>query len=88
MTTSSRMTYAFARYIMVLSGRRRANSCYRDGGLPASKFFAKVHSTHGMPLNALVLTTALVVIFGCIFLGSSRCAQNVLDNSQFRSLLL
>ena len=46
-------------------------SC-RDGGLPASRFFAKVHSKHEMPLNALVLTTVLVVIFGCIFLGSSR----------------
>ena len=45
---------------------------YRDGGLPASRFFAKVHSRHEMPLNALILTTALVVIFGCIFLGSSR----------------
>ena len=56
MTTSSRMTYAFA----------------RDGGLPASRFFAKVHSKHEMPLNALILTTVLVVIFGCIFLGSSR----------------
>ncbi len=45
---------------------------FRDGGLPASRFLAKVHSKHEMPLNALILTTALVVIFGCIFLGSSR----------------
>ena len=40
-----------------------------------------------MPLNALILTTALVVIFGCIFLGSSRSAQNALNNYSFRSLL-
>jgi choline transport protein len=56
MTTSSRMVYAFA----------------RDGGLPASPFFAKVHKKLDVPLNALYLTTALVIIFGCIFLGSSR----------------
>jgi choline transport protein len=55
MTTSSRMTYAFA----------------RDGGLPASRIFARVHPTLDLPLNALYLTTALVVVFGCIFLGSS-----------------
>ncbi|KAK0509940.1 hypothetical protein JMJ35_007334 [Cladonia borealis] len=65
MTTSSRMTYAFA----------------RDGGLPASKFFAKVHDTHGMPLNALILTTALVVIFGCIFLGSSSAFNAIISAS-------
>ncbi|KAI4255110.1 MAG: hypothetical protein LQ352_002720, partial [Teloschistes flavicans] len=55
MTTSSRMTWAFA----------------RDGGLPASKIFAKVHPTLGLPLNSLLLTNACVIIFGCIFLGSS-----------------
>ncbi|KAL2037835.1 hypothetical protein N7G274_009309 [Stereocaulon virgatum] len=65
MTTSSRMTYAFA----------------RDGGLPASRFFAKVHSRHEMPLNALILTTALVVIFGCIFLGSSSAFNAIISAS-------
>ncbi|KAF4119312.1 Gaba permease [Geosmithia morbida] len=55
MTTSSRMTYAFA----------------RDGGMPFSSFFAKVHPTLEVPLNALVWTTAWVVIFGCVLLGSS-----------------
>lgn len=56
MTTSSRMTYAFA----------------RDGGLPFSRVFAKVHPKLELPLNALYLTVVLVIIFGCIFLGSSR----------------
>ena len=65
MTTSSRMTYAFA----------------RDGGLPASRFFAKVHSKHEMPLNALILTTVLVVIFGCIFLGSSSAFNAIISAS-------
>lgn len=56
MTTSSRMCYAFA----------------RDGGLPASPFFSKVHPKLNVPLNALYLNLALVIIFGLIFLGSTR----------------
>ena len=65
MTTSSRMTYAFA----------------RDRGLPASKFFAQVHPSLGLPLNALYLTTALVIIFGCIFLGSSSAFNAIISAS-------
>ena len=55
MATSSRMSYAFA----------------RDRGLPFSKILAKVHPGLDVPLNALLWTTAWVVIFGLIFLGSS-----------------
>ena len=55
LTTSSRMTFAFA----------------RDGGLPMSRIWWKVHPTLGVPLNALLLNVAIVVLFGCIFLGSS-----------------
>lgn len=65
MTTSSRMTYAFA----------------RDGGLPFSRIFAKVHSRLHLPLNALYLTTALVIIFGCIFLGSSSAFNAIVSAS-------
>lgn len=65
MTTSSRMTYAFA----------------RDGGLPASRWLAKVHPTLELPLNALYLTTVLVVIFGCIFLGSSSAFNAIISAS-------
>lgn len=48
-----------------------SNRC-SDGGLPASKFFATVHPTLKLPLNALMLTVFVVICFGCIFLGSSR----------------
>ncbi|OKL57582.1 hypothetical protein UA08_07277 [Talaromyces atroroseus] len=65
MTTSSRMVYAFA----------------RDGGLPASPFFAKVHKKLDVPLNALYLTTLLVIIFGCIFLGSSSAFNAIISAS-------
>lgn len=65
MTTSTRMTYAFA----------------RDGGLPYSRVFAKVHQRLDLPLNALYLTTALTVIFGCIFLGSSSAFNAIISAS-------
>lgn len=55
MTTSSRMTFAFA----------------RDGALPKSAIWWKVHPGLGVPLNALYLNVAVVVVFGCIYLGSS-----------------
>ncbi|KAI5919577.1 amino acid/polyamine transporter I [Camillea tinctor] len=54
MTTSSRMSYAFA----------------RDRGLPFSHILARVHPSLDVPLNALLWTAAWVVVFGCIFLGS------------------
>ena len=53
--TSTRMSYAFA----------------RDRGMPFSKFFARVHPTLDVPLNALLWTVGWVIVFGCIFLGSS-----------------
>lgn len=55
LTTSSRMTFAFA----------------RDGGLPLSRLWWKVDPKLGVPLNALYLNIAIVVLFGCIYLGST-----------------
>ncbi|SMQ47354.1 unnamed protein product [Zymoseptoria tritici ST99CH_3D7] len=65
MTTSSRMTYAFA----------------RDGGLPFSRYFARVHPTLDVPLYALGLTFAVVMVFGCIFLGSSSAFNAIVSAS-------
>ncbi|KAF9892832.1 hypothetical protein FE257_000421 [Aspergillus nanangensis] len=65
MATSSRMIYAFA----------------RDGGLPASPFFSKVHPKLKVPLNALYLTNACVIIFGLVFLGSSSAFNAIISSS-------
>lgn len=54
LTTASRLTFAFA----------------RDGGLPASKLWWRIHPTLGVPMNALYLDCFVVVIFGCIYLGA------------------
>ncbi|KAF1942893.1 amino acid transporter [Clathrospora elynae] len=65
MTTSSRMTYAFA----------------RDGGVPFSKFFAKVHPRLGQPLNSLMLSAGLTILFGLILIGSSSAFNALISAS-------
>ncbi|KAG8694449.1 hypothetical protein FRC08_008480 [Ceratobasidium sp. 394] len=65
MTGASRMTRAFA----------------RDNGLPFSRVFAHINSRFRVPLASLVLTTALCVIFGCIYLGSSSALNAILSSS-------
>ncbi|KAH8901610.1 gaba permease [Thozetella sp. PMI_491] len=65
MTTSSRMTYAFA----------------RDRGLPLSRIFAQVHPRLDVPLYALGWTTGWVILFGCIFLGSSSAFNAIVSAS-------
>ncbi|KAJ5404611.1 Amino acid/polyamine transporter I [Penicillium cosmopolitanum] len=65
MTTSSRMIYAFA----------------RDGGLPASFFFSRIHPKLQVPLNALYLNLVLVIIFGFILLGSTSAFNAIISAS-------
>ncbi|RDA84996.1 hypothetical protein CP532_3874 [Ophiocordyceps camponoti-leonardi (nom. inval.)] len=65
MTTSSRMIFAFS----------------RDGGLPASPVFAKVHPRLGQPLNGLALSSVVVVLFGLVFLASSSAFNAIMSAS-------
>ncbi|KAI1822927.1 amino acid/polyamine transporter I [Xylaria intraflava] len=65
MTTSSRMSYAFA----------------RDRGLPLSRHFAKIHPTLDVPLNALIWTAAWVIVFGLVFLGSASAFNAIVSAS-------
>jgi len=59
------MTYAFA----------------RDGGLPFSKVFARVHPKLDVPLEALGFTIVVVVVFGLIFLGSTSAFNAIISAS-------
>jgi amino acid permease (GABA permease) len=63
MATSTRMVYAFA----------------RDRGLPFSQTFAEVHPRWSIPVNALLLTNAVVVMFGLIYLGSTSALNAILS---------
>lgn len=74
------MIFAFARY--VIQGVDETSiiaNVDRDGGLPASRFFATVHPTLQLPLNALILTVVVVIIFGCIFLGSTSAFNAIIS---------
>ncbi|OOO12394.1 amino acid transporter [Aspergillus oryzae] len=53
----------------------------RDGGLPASPFFSRVHPKLNVPLNALYLTFAVITVFGLIFLGSSSAFNAIISSS-------
>lgn len=64
-TTSTRMTYAFA----------------RDNGLPLSRVFSRVHPRLALPLNALYLTMACVLLFGLIFLRSNSAFNAIVSAS-------
>ncbi|KAF8545062.1 amino acid permease-domain-containing protein [Trichophaea hybrida] len=50
MTSASRLVWAFA----------------RDGGLPFSPWLAVVHPTFGVPLNTLMVTLGVVMVYGII----------------------
>ncbi|KAG5659711.1 hypothetical protein KAF25_002270 [Fusarium avenaceum] len=43
----------------------------RDGALPYSHFWERVHPIFEVPVNALVLSATFITIYGLIFLGSS-----------------
>lgn len=82
MTTSSRMTYG------TTSCSRSSPTCAdvflafaRDGGLPFSRFFARVHKRLDVPLEALGLTVVVVLIFGLIFLGSTSAFNAIVSAS-------
>ena len=55
LTAASRCTYAFA----------------RDGAIPGYKLWSKVNHRLDMPVNALILSTVVDCILGCIYFGSS-----------------
>lgn len=65
MTTSSRITYAFA----------------RDNGLPLSNYLSRVNSKFNVPVNALILTSIIAVLFGCIYLVSTSALNAILSAS-------
>lgn len=66
---------------LLVSPSSTTNTERRDGGLPASKFFAKVHKRLDLPLNSLYLTTGLTIVFGCVFLGSSSAFSAIISAS-------
>lgn len=67
MTSVSRLTWAFA----------------RDNGLPFSKFFSHINSRLQIPLNALLLDTAIAVLILLIAIGSTSAFFAIVSLSTF-----
>jgi len=63
MTTASRMMWAFA----------------RDGGLPFSPWLAHVHTGLGIPLNALMITYATVVVYGLLSFAGAAALNSLVS---------
>jgi choline transport protein len=63
--TAGRLTWAFA----------------RDNGLPFSRFFAKVHPTLQVPVNASLLTMVFCAAYGAIYIGSTTAFNSFISLS-------
>ncbi|KFY47435.1 hypothetical protein V496_10670 [Pseudogymnoascus sp. VKM F-4515 (FW-2607)] len=53
----------------------------RDGALPFSSTWSKVHPTLHIPLNAQLAVTAIIAILGCLYLGSSTAFNALLGSA-------
>ncbi|KAF8243958.1 amino acid transporter [Wilcoxina mikolae CBS 423.85] len=65
MTSASRLVWAFA----------------RDGGLPFSSWLAAVHPTFGVPLNVLMVTLGVVMVYGMLFFAGSAALNSLVSAS-------
>ena len=61
LVTSSRIIWAFS----------------RDGGLPYSKVFAKVHPTLNAPVNATLLASVFIGLFGLLYIVSTTAYNSI-----------
>jgi choline transport protein len=71
---------AFTAQALMCASSRMSYSFARDHGLPFSRFFSIMHK-NGVPIPAVLLNTVCVVIFGCIYLGSSTALNAILSSS-------
>ncbi|OBT83148.1 hypothetical protein VE02_07242 [Pseudogymnoascus sp. 03VT05] len=53
----------------------------RDGALPFSSTWSKVHPTLRIPLNAQIAVTVIIAILGCLYLGSSTAFNALLGSA-------
>jgi choline transport protein len=61
--TAGRLTWAFA----------------RDGGLPFSATFARIHPTQKAPVNATILAAAVQIAYGAIYVGSTAAFNTIIN---------
>lgn len=63
--TTGRLAYAFA----------------RDGGLPCSEFFSRVHTKLQAPINATLACVVVIILYGLIYIGSATAFNSFISMS-------
>ena len=71
---------AFTAQGIMTASSRMSYAFARDRGLPFSRVFA-IMNRNGVPIPSVLLSTACVVVFGCIYLGSSTALNAILSSS-------
>lgn len=70
---------------LICSTSRTLFAFARDGGVPFSRTFAKIHPTLDVPVNAVLLTTALMASPGIIYIGNATVSSPQSRGSSLRS---
>ncbi|WWD20084.1 hypothetical protein CI109_104558 [Kwoniella shandongensis] len=71
---------AFTAQGLLTASSRMSYAFARDGGLPFSRVFS-IMNRSGVPIPSVLLTTVCVIIFGCVYLGSSAALNAILSSS-------
>ncbi|KAH6691377.1 choline transport protein [Plectosphaerella plurivora] len=53
----------------------------RDGAMPLSRIWSKVHPTLRIPFNSQLAVTAIIAALGCLYLGSSTAFNSLLGTA-------
>lgn len=72
---------AFAAIGILCASSRQTHAFAKDKGLPFSSFWSRESHRWGVPIPAITMTSVWVVIFGCVYLGSSSALNAILSSS-------
>ncbi|KAK2743503.1 hypothetical protein FQN57_004800 [Myotisia sp. PD_48] len=75
------ITFNIAAWSALTSWSRLYWAFSKDGGLPFSKFTARLSSSHSFPINALVVNTGLLIAIGAIQIGSTTALNALLGGA-------
>jgi choline transport protein len=71
--------YFGALFTCIATSGRLAWAFARDGGLPFSKHFAKVHPTLLVPANATLASGIFQILYGLIYIGSTTAFNSIIS---------
>lgn len=75
------ISMAFAAISILCASSRQTQSFARDKGLIFGTFWEKESPRWGVPIASITLTSVWVIIFGCVYLGSTSALNAILSSS-------